>query len=106
MHRSVSILIYSNYVYFTTLLIPQDLESLQFETAAEGGRLRRDVTAAGGVAPVGGGSKQETRGVQEQLSGKEEEFAFSRAVSRLLEMQSSSYHLSRRPRVHNKPVVA
>eukprot|EP00976_Prorocentrum_cordatum_P042136 853678-Prorocentrum_minimum.AAC.3 len=79
------------------------LESLQFETAAEGGRLRRNVTADGGVAPVGQ-SKSELRGVAAQLSGKEEEFAFSRAVSRLMEMQSSSYHLIR-PRVHHGPVV-
>ena len=41
---------------------------------------------------------QEMRGVQAQISGKEEEFAFNRAVSRLMEMQSASY-LSARPRV-------
>lgn len=74
------------------------LESLQHETATEGSRLRRDLTTRGGVAPVGHTAK-ERRGLRAQLSGKEEEFAFSRAVSRLLEMQTPSY-LFARPHVH------
>jgi predicted ATPase len=74
------------------------LESLQHETATEGSRLRRDLTVGGGVAPVGH-TEKERRGLRAQLSGKEEEFAFARAVSRLLEMQTPSY-LSARPRVH------
>jgi len=78
------------------------LESLQHETATEGSRLRRDLTAGGGVAPVGS-TEKERRGLRAQLSGKEEEFAFARAVSRLLEMQTPSY-LSARPRVHAPPL--
>ena len=74
------------------------LESLQHETAAEGSRLRRDLTAAGGVAPVGQ-TAQQRAGLQAQLSGKEEEFGFERAVSRLWEMQTPAY-LSARPHVH------
>ena len=67
-----------------------DLESLQFEGEAEGARLRRDVTAAGGVAPVAG-TASGMRGAVAQLSGLEERFAFKRAVSRLLEMQTPAY---------------
>lgn len=62
-----------------------DLESLQFETAVEGARLRRDVTTPGGVAPVGAAP------LEAILSGREEDFAFRRAVSRLIEMQTPGY---------------
>lgn len=67
-----------------------DLENLQFETEAEGGRLRRDVTAEGSVAPVGATSSTRTS-IQSIFSGREEAFAFRRAVSRLLEMQTPVY---------------
>lgn len=67
-----------------------DFESLQFETAVEGTRLRRNVGESGGVAPLGA-SVQERGAIEQQLSGREEEFAFRRAISRLLEMQTASY---------------
>ena len=70
------------------------MESLQFEGEAEGAKLRRDATAHGGVAPVAateGGMK----GAMAKLSGLEEKFAFRRAVSRLLEMQTPAYVRSR-----------
>ncbi|MCO5571765.1 hypothetical protein L7F22_025513 [Adiantum nelumboides] len=67
-----------------------DLESLQFETEAEDSRLRRDVTLSGDVAPVAS-TKEERRSIQSLLSGREELFAFQRAVSRLIEMQSALY---------------
>jgi len=53
--------------------------SLQFETEAEGGRLRRDVTAEGSVAPVGA-TRSERSSIQSIFSGREELFAFQRAV--------------------------
>ncbi|KAG6548839.1 hypothetical protein Mapa_009601 [Marchantia paleacea] len=67
-----------------------DLESLQFETEAEGSRLRRDVLVSGNVAPLAG-TKEERSSIQTLLSGREELFAFRRAVSRLIEMQSPIY---------------
>ena len=67
-----------------------DLESLQFETEAENAGLRRDVRARGGVAPVAG-TAREIRLAKLRLSGLEERFAFSRATSRLLEMQTPKY---------------
>ncbi|KAL3694720.1 hypothetical protein R1sor_008371 [Riccia sorocarpa] len=67
-----------------------DLESLQFETEAEGSRLRRDVLVSGSVAPLAG-TKEEQAGIQALLSGREELFAFRRAVSRLIEMQTPIY---------------
>ncbi|XP_004498664.1 uncharacterized protein [Cicer arietinum] len=63
-----------------------DLESFQFETEAEGGRLRRDVLAEGSV-----GSGGTPVGITSILSGQEEMFAFQRAVSRLIEMQTPLY---------------
>jgi hypothetical protein len=45
--------------------------------------------AAGGVAPVQGATAAQSVG------GLEERFAFSRAVSRLYEMQSPRYQLAR-----------
>ncbi|CAA6666388.1 unnamed protein product [Spirodela intermedia] len=63
-----------------------DLESFQFETEAEGGRLRQNVLAAGGVGSVGAPAA-----IVSLLSGQEEMFAFRRAVSRLVEMQTPSY---------------
>ena len=47
--------------------------------------------AAGGVAPVLDSSRKNTA----KLGGEEERFAFKRAVSRLLEMQSQQYYLAR-----------
>ncbi|XP_078432357.1 AFG1-like ATPase family protein isoform X2 [Wolffia australiana] len=63
-----------------------DLESFQFETEAEGGRLRQNVLAAGDVSSSGAPTK-----IASLLSGEEEMFAFRRAVSRLIEMQSPGY---------------
>ncbi|KAL2548646.1 AFG1-like ATPase family protein [Forsythia ovata] len=63
-----------------------DLESFQFETEIEGGKLRRDVLAEGSVSS--GGTQA---GIISLLSGQEEMFAFQRAVSRLIEMQTPLY---------------
>ncbi|GAB4837748.1 hypothetical protein Ancab_002617 [Ancistrocladus abbreviatus] len=78
-----------------------DLESFQFETETEGGKLRRDVLAEGNVSS--GGSPT---GIISLLSGQEEMFAFRRAVSRLIEMQTPLYlegvkHLHPRFQGHN-----
>ncbi|KAG2436005.1 hypothetical protein HYH02_011718 [Chlamydomonas schloesseri] len=67
-----------------------DLEGLQFETAVEDARLRRDVMAGGAVAPVAA-SPAALAAAAGALGGAEERFAFRRAVSRLLEMQSPAY---------------
>ncbi|KAL6638664.1 hypothetical protein ACP70R_023775 [Stipagrostis hirtigluma subsp. patula] len=71
-----------------------DLESFQFETEAEGTRLRRDVLAEGNV-----GAGPSTTGLVSMLSGQEEMFAFRRAISRLIEMQTPLY-LERVQHVH------
>ncbi|XP_011070982.1 putative ATPase N2B isoform X1 [Sesamum indicum] len=63
-----------------------DLESFQFETETENPRLRRDVLAEGNVSSGG-----TTTGIISLLSGQEEMFAFRRAVSRLIEMQTPLY---------------
>ncbi|PIA65637.1 hypothetical protein AQUCO_00100860v1 [Aquilegia coerulea] len=63
-----------------------DLESFQFETETEGAKLRRDVLAEGNVSSVGAPSE-----IVSLLSGQEEMFAFRRAVSRLIEMQTPLY---------------
>ncbi|CAL4937134.1 unnamed protein product [Urochloa decumbens] len=63
-----------------------DLESFQFETDAEGTKLRRDVLAEGNV-----GLRPSTSGLVAILSGQEEMFAFRRAISRLIEMQTPLY---------------
>jgi hypothetical protein len=52
-----------------------------------GSRLRRDVMATGGVAPVAA-SSADAAAAAAVLGGQEEQFAFKRAVSRLYEMQS------------------
>lgn len=52
------------------------LRSFQFETEAEGTKLRRDVLAEGKV-----GSGPSTSNLVSILSGQEEMFAFRRAVS-------------------------
>jgi predicted ATPase len=62
-----------------------ELEALQFESAAEGARSRRDVTLAGGVAPLGSAAAAAA------LGGAAERFAFKRAVSRLAEMGTASW---------------
>jgi predicted ATPase len=69
----------------------------QFETAVEGSRLRRDLTADGGVAPVAA-TAAEAAAAARRLGGEEERFAFARAVSRLYEMQTPLY-LASRPRL-------
>lgn len=56
------------------------LSSLQFETEAEGSRLRRDVLVSGNVAPLGA-SRAAKSSIESLLSGREELFAFRRAVS-------------------------
>lgn len=67
-----------------------DMESFQFETEIEETKLRRDVLSPGDVAPVA--STNEARAsIQSLLSGREEMFAFRRAVSRLIEMQTPGY---------------
>lgn len=63
-----------------------DLESFQFETEVEGSKLRRDVLAEGNI-----GSGGAPAGITSMLSGREEMFAFRRAVSRLIEMQTPFY---------------
>jgi len=63
-----------------------DLESFQFETEAEGTKLRRDVLAEGNV-----GLRPSSSGLVAILSGQEEMFAFRRAISRLIEMQTPLY---------------
>ncbi|CAI9096677.1 OLC1v1032875C1 [Oldenlandia corymbosa var. corymbosa] len=63
-----------------------DLESFQFETETEDTKLRQDVLAAGTISS--GGSPT---GIISMLSGEEEMFAFRRAVSRLIEMQTPLY---------------
>ncbi|GMN45157.1 hypothetical protein TIFTF001_014348 [Ficus carica] len=60
--------------------------SFQFETETEGGKLRRDVLAEGTVG-TGGSSTS----IISMVSGEEETFAFRRAVSRLIEMQTPLY---------------
>ncbi|KAK3438179.1 hypothetical protein EUGRSUZ_C02795 [Eucalyptus grandis] len=62
-----------------------DLESFQFETEIEGSKLRQDVLAEGNVSSGGAPT-----GIISMLSGQEEMFAFRRAVSCLIEMQTSS----------------
>ncbi|XP_022750274.1 AFG1-like ATPase isoform X3 [Durio zibethinus] len=63
-----------------------DLESFQFETETEGAKLRRNVLAEGSVSSGGAPA-----GITSMLSGQEEMFAFRRAVSRLIEMQTPLY---------------
>lgn len=63
-----------------------DLESFQFETETEGGKLRRNVLEGGDVSSGGAPA-----GIISMLSGEEEMFAFRRAVSRLIEMQTPLY---------------
>lgn len=62
----------------------------------EGSRLRRDLMADGGVAPVAA-SAEEAAAAHRRLGGAEEQFAFARACSRLHEMQTDLY-LASRPR--------
>ena len=59
-----------------------------------GSRLRRDLTREGGVAPIADSSSAASA-LAGQLGGLEEKYAFKRAISRLHEMQSASYLLSR-----------
>ncbi|XP_041990677.1 putative ATPase N2B isoform X1 [Salvia splendens] len=63
-----------------------DLESFQFETETESTKLRRDVSSEGSVSSGGTATA-----IVSLLSGQEEMFAFRRAVSRLIEMQSPLY---------------
>lgn len=63
-----------------------DLESFQFETETENTKLRRDVFSEGNVSSVGSPTA-----IVSLMSGQEEMFAFRRAVSRLIEMQTPLY---------------
>ncbi|MQL94884.1 hypothetical protein Taro_027544, partial [Colocasia esculenta] len=63
-----------------------DLESFQFETEIESGKLRQNVLASGSVGSGGAPSA-----IASLMSGQEEMFAFRRAISRLIEMQTSLY---------------
>ncbi|THG14579.1 hypothetical protein TEA_004985 [Camellia sinensis var. sinensis] len=72
-------LAYTCYLLFT-------VDVFQFETEIEGGKLRRDVLAEGNVSSGGAPA-----GIISMLSGEEEMFAFRRAVSRLIEMQTPLY---------------
>ncbi|KAL4372113.1 hypothetical protein AHAS_Ahas06G0233300 [Arachis hypogaea] len=60
--------------------------SFQLETETKNAKLRRDVLAEGNV-----GSGGTPVGITSILSGQEEIFAFHRAVSRLVEMQTPLY---------------
>ena len=64
---------------------------VQFESAVEGTRLRRDTMADGGVAPLAIAGPMAVKEATARLGGAEEQFAFARAVSRLHEMQSPVY---------------
>ncbi|XP_077212018.1 uncharacterized protein LOC143847172 isoform X3 [Tasmannia lanceolata] len=57
-----------------------DLESFQFETETDDGKLRRDVLASGSMGSVAAPSK-----ITSLLSGQEEMFAFRRATPLYLE---------------------
>lgn len=61
---------------------------------AAGSRLRRNLMAEGGVAPVAA-TPLAAQAATQNLGGVEEKFAFARAVSRLYEMQSEVYLRSR-----------
>ena len=61
-----------------------DLEQLQFEGDVEGARSRRDLTVSAPTATL-------ARGAASHLGGTQEKFAFARAASRLLEMQTPAY---------------
>jgi len=73
---------------FATAAVLEQMEALQFETEVEGSKLRRDLMASGAVSPVA----QTQSNVKGSLfTGEEERFAFDRALSRLIEMQSQTY---------------
>jgi len=62
------------------------LEDLQFEAAPEGAKLRRDLSSAGGVAPLSVGTTNVTL-----FTGEDETFASKRCLSRLREMQTPEF---------------
>jgi predicted ATPase len=68
-----------------------DLEALQSEGAVPDAKLRRDLGATGGAGGVMASTTQEVQRLTAHLGGAEEQFAFARAVSRLLEMQTRRY---------------
>eukprot|EP00947_MAST-08B_sp_MAST-8B-sp1_P001588 g1588.t1 len=67
-----------------------DMEALQFETETEENKSRLDLTAAMGVAADNRSGASQAGSL---FTGEDEKFAFSRAVSRLHEMQSLQYLL-------------
>ena len=71
------------------------LEGLQFEGESERAKSRRDVTRDAGVAPVAT-TERGVRGASARTGGVEERFAFARAASRLLEMQTVAYARGKR----------
>ena len=68
----------------------EQMEALQFEAEATEGdsKLRRDLMASGAVSPV---AQSQSSYKGSLFTGAEERFAFDRALSRLIEMQSVSY---------------
>jgi len=77
---------------FVQKSVLEQMESLQFETEVEGTKLRRDLMASGSVSPV---STSQGSSKGSLFTGEEERFAFDRALSRLVEMQSRSYRTIR-----------
>lgn len=67
-----------------------DLEQFQFETEAEGSKLRRNLEASGEVSPFASAASA-TSQAGTLFTGEEEHFAFNRAISRLFEMQTERY---------------
>jgi len=72
----------------------EQMEALQFEAEAIQGdaKSRRDLQASGAVASV---SESQGNYKGSLFTGNEEKFAFDRALSRLMEMQSASYRALR-----------
>lgn len=73
-----------------------DLESLQFEAEAlTDAKSRVDSNIIGGVAPEATsqriGTEEGSKFFAKKITGEEEQFAFKRAVSRILEMQGDVY---------------
>jgi len=71
----------------------EQLEALQFETEVEGSKLRRDLMASGAVSPIAQSQGQHNGSL---FTGEEERFTFDRALSRLIEMQSTVYRSKRK----------
>lgn len=71
-----------------------DLEALQFEAEAlTDAKSRVDSTLAGGVSPRAATQRmsEERKFFAKKMTGEEEQFAFKRAVSRIMEMQGEAW---------------